>query len=70
MGSIGLAIVYGFKVNVSVAIVAMVNGTALKLAAEHAKKNVSLVLPDDICIQRVATVDQSATEVSFQKSFF
>ncbi|XP_012266659.2 putative inorganic phosphate cotransporter isoform X2 [Athalia rosae] len=32
MGSVGLAIVYGFKVNVSVAIVAMVNHTAIKIA--------------------------------------
>ncbi|XP_074112617.1 major facilitator superfamily transporter 3 [Cotesia typhae] len=30
MGSIGLAIIYGFKVNVSIAIVAMVNHTGLK----------------------------------------
>lgn len=30
MGSIGFAILYGFKVNASVAIVAMVNHTALK----------------------------------------
>ncbi|XP_076626823.1 major facilitator superfamily transporter 3 [Colletes latitarsis] len=35
MGSIGLAIIYGFKVNVSVAIVAMVNHTAVKLSALH-----------------------------------
>lgn len=35
MGSIGLAIIYGFKVNVSVAIVAMVNHTAVKLSASH-----------------------------------
>lgn len=35
MGSIGLAIIYGFKVNVSVAIVAMVNKTAVKRMAEH-----------------------------------
>ncbi|XP_078044963.1 major facilitator superfamily transporter 3 [Augochlora pura] len=33
MGSIGLAIIYGFKVNVSVAIVAMVNHTAVRLSA-------------------------------------
>lgn len=33
MGSIGLAIIYGFKVNVSVAIVAMVNHTAVKLSS-------------------------------------
>lgn len=30
LGSIGLAIIYGFKVNVSIAIVAMVNHTGLK----------------------------------------
>ncbi|XP_017764817.1 PREDICTED: putative inorganic phosphate cotransporter [Eufriesea mexicana] len=35
MGSIGLAIIYGFKVNVSVAIVAMVNHTAVKLSSLH-----------------------------------
>ncbi|XP_053973798.1 putative inorganic phosphate cotransporter isoform X2 [Hylaeus volcanicus] len=35
MGSIGLAIIYGFKVNVSVAIVAMVNHTAVKLSSMH-----------------------------------
>ncbi|XP_034945664.1 sialin [Chelonus insularis] len=31
LGSIGLAIIYGFKVNVSIAIIAMVNHTAIKL---------------------------------------
>lgn len=31
MGSIGLAILYGFKVNASVAIVAMVNHTAVHI---------------------------------------
>lgn len=31
MGSIAMAIIYGFKVNISVAIVAMVNHTAIKL---------------------------------------
>jgi ACS family sodium-dependent inorganic phosphate cotransporter len=30
MGSIGLAILYGFKVNLSIAIVAMVNNTAVR----------------------------------------
>ncbi|EFN84324.1 Putative inorganic phosphate cotransporter [Harpegnathos saltator] len=35
MGSIGLAILYGFKVNVSVAIVAMGNHTAVKLSTSH-----------------------------------
>ncbi|KZC12018.1 Putative inorganic phosphate cotransporter [Dufourea novaeangliae] len=35
MGSVGLAIIYGFKVNVSVAIVAMVNHTAVRLSSLH-----------------------------------
>ncbi|KAI4477723.1 hypothetical protein M0804_012551 [Polistes exclamans] len=35
LGSIGLAIIYGFKVNVSVAIVAMVNHTAIRNLAIH-----------------------------------
>lgn len=35
MGSIGLAILYGFKVNASVAIVAMVNHTAVKLSTSQ-----------------------------------
>ena len=30
MGSIGLALIYGFKVNLSIAIVAMVNNTAVR----------------------------------------
>lgn len=38
MGSIGLAILYGFKVNASVAIVAMVNYTAIK---SHIKLSIS-----------------------------
>ena len=35
LGAAGMAIVYGFKVNLSVAIVAMVNQTALKEASNH-----------------------------------
>ena len=35
MGSIGMAIIYGFKVNVSVAIVAMVNHTAVRLMSNE-----------------------------------
>lgn len=41
LGSIGLAIIYGFKVNVSIAIVAMVNHTAIKLAENHTAINVT-----------------------------
>ncbi|XP_011883367.1 PREDICTED: putative inorganic phosphate cotransporter isoform X2 [Vollenhovia emeryi] len=39
MGSIGLAILYGFKVNASVAIVAMVNHTAIKSHTELSTSN-------------------------------
>lgn len=45
MGSIGLAIIYGFKVNVSVAIVAMVNRSALQ--QENLHENQSLAA--DVC---------------------
>lgn len=53
MGSIGLAILYGFKVNASVAIVAMVNHTAVKLSAFNDSNSDNTVVinscqPDDI----------------------
>lgn len=49
MGSIGLAIIYGFKVNVSVAIVAMVNHTAVKLSALHQleSENTTVITVDE-----------------------
>ncbi|XP_076232798.1 major facilitator superfamily transporter 3 [Calliopsis andreniformis] len=49
MGSIGLAIIYGFKVNVSVAIVAMVNHTAVKLSTVHnlESENTSTIIADE-----------------------
>ncbi|XP_043578002.1 putative inorganic phosphate cotransporter [Bombus pyrosoma] len=49
MGSIGLAIIYGFKVNVSVAIVAMVNHTAVKLSALHQleSENTTVITMDE-----------------------
>jgi len=50
MGSIGLAILYGFKVNASVAIVAMVNHTAIKLSASHdSEANDSTIVGTDVC---------------------
>lgn len=50
MGSIGLAILYGFKVNVSVAIVAMVNHTAVKLSVSHdSETNDSAIVSTDVC---------------------
>ena len=35
LGATGMAIIYGFKVNLSVAIVAMVNQTAIKAVESH-----------------------------------
>lgn len=50
MGSIGLAILYGFKVNASVAIVAMVNHTAIKLFISHNSEiNNSKIVSTDVC---------------------
>lgn len=43
MGCIGMAIIYGFKVNVSVAMVAMVNETAIRLLSnDHTNINETL----------------------------
>lgn len=39
LGSIAMAIIYGLKVNLSVAMVAMVNHTAVKLASSHGTEN-------------------------------
>ncbi|XP_012287934.1 putative inorganic phosphate cotransporter [Orussus abietinus] len=51
LGSMGLAIIYGFKVNVSVAIVAMVNHTAVKLSSQSqlSHDNSSIMPTADIC---------------------
>lgn len=61
MGSIGLAILYGFKVNTSVAIVTMVNHTAVKLSASHdSEANDSAIVSTDVCqfdnVSNVATI--------------
>lgn len=53
MGSIGLAILYGFKVNASVAIVAMVNHTAIKsytkLSTNDSETDNTALTSTDIC---------------------
>lgn len=50
MGSVGLAILYGFKVNTSVAIVAMVNHTAVKLSVSNdSEANDSVIVSTDVC---------------------
>lgn len=45
LGCIGMAIIYGFKVNVSVAMVAMVNQTAVDLLASQPKPNITNIQP-------------------------
>lgn len=57
MGSIGLAIIYGFKVNVSVAIVAMVNHTAVKLSTmqEMESRNTSTISAEECASSNVTT---------------
>lgn len=42
LGSIAMAIIYGLKVNLSVAIVAMVNHTAIKAMSDHSHEDDSL----------------------------
>lgn len=64
MGSIGLAIIYGFKVNVSVAIVAMVNHTAVKLSALHQleSENTTVITMDE-CHHDSVLETKTITEV-------
>lgn len=62
MGSIGLAILYGFKVNVSVAIVAMVNHTAVKLSTFHDSDANSSIVAEEVC--GASNVTKTAVEVS------
>lgn len=64
MGSIGLAILYGFKVNASVAIVAMVNHTAVKSYIKLSTSNDSETdnaMSTDICqfddISNITTIE-------------
>lgn len=49
MGSIGMGIAYGFKANISVAVVAMVNHTALRSTEPPHMSNVSSNISHHIC---------------------
>lgn len=53
MASVGIGILYGFKVNLSINIVAMVNHTALDI---RAKNTTSLVLNNTIKVSHKVTV--------------
>lgn len=67
MGSIGLAIIYGFKVNVSVAIVAMVNHTAVKLSSTlhqfESSENATNVITDGADECRHDDISSNATKI-------
>lgn len=65
MGSIGLAILYGFKVNTSVAIVAMVNHTAVKLSMPYDPKssNASITSTEVCQLDDALNVTKIASEV-------
>ena len=50
MGSIGMAILYGFKVNVSIAIVSMVNHTAVRLSNQkHLEAPKIVEVDESVC---------------------
>lgn len=66
LGSIGLAIIYGFKVNVSVAIVAMVNHTAVRYSAMHDELksvNANLIITEVCQDDTISNTTTSFTEV-------
>lgn len=65
MGSIGLAILYGFKVNASVAIVAMVNHTAVKLSTSHNLETDNITtMSENVCqFEDVSNVTKITGEV-------
>lgn len=64
MGSIGFAILYGFKVNASVAIVAMVNHTAVKLLSHDSEADNITVMSTEVCqLDDISNVAKIATEV-------
>lgn len=68
LGSIGMAIIYGLKVNVGVGMVSMVNSTAIKAqrAPTHdlpqLQSNVTMAPPSDSdCVESLST--SNTTEV-------
>ena len=65
LGSAGMAIIYGFKVNLSVAIVAMVNHTAIKESSEIFVENVNQSANEDktmLCKSESSdTIDQKVS---------
>lgn len=68
LGSIGMAIVYGLKVNLSVAIVGMINHTAIATGEGHVALNVSAIPSsfDDDCAE-AASNTSSTREVCYKQ---
>ena len=67
LGGMGMAIIYGFKVNLSVAIVAMVNQTALKSSNEASNPDLHLNYSSDgICKSPTSdlTSDQNVRQLT------
>lgn len=65
MGSIGLAILYGFKVNASVAIVAMVNHTAVKFTSQNLETDNITTTSANVCqFEDVSNVTKITSEVT------
>lgn len=63
MGSIGLAILYGFKVNASVAIVAMVNHTAVKFTSQNLETDNITTTSANVCqFEDVSNVTKITSE--------
>jgi MFS transporter, ACS family, solute carrier family 17 (sodium-dependent inorganic phosphate cotransporter), other len=64
LGSIGMAIIYGLKVNLSVAIVAMVNHTAIKMTSNdlHSLTNVTVSVNPEECSAPNVTSSTSSNE--------
>ncbi|GJQ72178.1 hypothetical protein Trydic_g3270 [Trypoxylus dichotomus] len=71
LGSIALAIIYGLKVNLSVAIVGMVNHTALELQEGKTAKNNSLTFDSDVvCIFNDTDTTNTSTPATVEDGPF
>ena len=59
LGSIAMAIIYGLKVNLSVALVAMLNHTAINLKSEHPHNSTSSGTEVSILLIDLESTDDS-----------
>ena len=69
LGAFGMVIIYGFKVNLSVAIVAMVNHTAIKISNDKQMGNATM--KDELLVCFESTEDIFETNFTdFRKGLF